>query len=132
MAPEPPYKCAEAQTYLSAQLTLKHPDYETVNCTPEMKETMAPFLFCCPNTGLNAQAWVADNSSEQGDELCEPDLLGLHGCDAHSNSVPGHERPICDGRALSASPPTELLHDGKKRRPSLCTAGAFFASAGVA
>ena len=40
-------------------------------------------------------------------------------CDAHSTSASGHERPICDARAMSACPPiaTKSLHRGKPTRP---------------
>lgn len=33
---------------------------------------MAPFLFRCPNTGLNVQGWVADDPTGQDDENFEP------------------------------------------------------------
>jgi hypothetical protein len=32
---------------------------------------MPPFLYCCPNTGLNVQGWVADDPSEGEAEIYE-------------------------------------------------------------
>jgi hypothetical protein len=32
---------------------------------------MAPFLYRCPNTGLNVQSWVADDPTEGGKETHE-------------------------------------------------------------
>lgn len=32
---------------------------------------MGPFLYRCPNTGLNIQGWVADDPTERGDETYE-------------------------------------------------------------
>jgi len=32
---------------------------------------MAPFLYRCPNTGLNVQGWVADDPTEGEAELYE-------------------------------------------------------------
>ena len=33
---------------------------------------MPPFLYRCPNTGLNVQGWVADGPSEEEAETYEP------------------------------------------------------------
>lgn len=33
---------------------------------------MAPFLFRCPNTGLNVQGWVADDPTGQDAEIFQP------------------------------------------------------------
>jgi len=33
---------------------------------------MATFVYRCPNTGLNIQGWVADDSSEDQTEQFEP------------------------------------------------------------
>ncbi len=32
---------------------------------------MAPFLYRCPNTGLNVQSWVADDPTERDKETYE-------------------------------------------------------------
>jgi hypothetical protein len=32
---------------------------------------MAPFLYRCPNTGLNVQGWVADDPTERDKETYE-------------------------------------------------------------
>jgi hypothetical protein len=32
---------------------------------------MAPFLYRCPNTGLNVQGWFADDASGDDDEAYE-------------------------------------------------------------
>jgi len=32
---------------------------------------MAPFLYRCPNTGLNVQGWVADDPTERGKSAYE-------------------------------------------------------------
>jgi hypothetical protein len=33
---------------------------------------MPPFLYRCPNTGLNVQGWVADDPSEEEAETYQP------------------------------------------------------------
>jgi len=32
---------------------------------------MAPFLFRCPKTGFNVQAWIADDPGERNDDSYE-------------------------------------------------------------
>jgi len=33
---------------------------------------MAAFIYRCPTTGLSVQGWVADNPSDNNDEIFEP------------------------------------------------------------
>jgi hypothetical protein len=38
---------------------------------PQHWSSMAPFLYRCPNTGLNVQGWFADNASEEDEDTYE-------------------------------------------------------------
>jgi hypothetical protein len=62
-------RCATAAPTRSIR-TLDVP--QCAGCDRGHAETMASFLFRCPNTGYRVQGWVADDGSENGQETYEP------------------------------------------------------------
>jgi hypothetical protein len=75
---------------------------------------MVPFLYRCPNTGDNVQAWAADDPED--DEMTYVQVTCLACAQAHLVD-PKSGRVIGGGRGVDAEGPKRTGRDGLTLRP---------------